>query len=251
MLMYYLSLKPGLWKTFGTPFDAFWCCTGTGVEEYAKTNDTIYFHDADGVCVNLFIASELSWPEKKVRIVQDTDFPEEPATTLTIKTAATLKMPLRIRVPYWVDTSFAVKVNGTAQTLPAVASTYVTLDREWHDGDKIEVSLPMSLHVAPIPDDPTLQAMMYGPLVLAGRLGTSGLTKDMIYGHEGPDGKATIPVPEISSSGKDATSWVEPLKDKRLAFRTTGQSTNVELIPLYKLFDERYTVYWKVNTKSA
>ena len=251
MLMYYLSLKPGLWKTFGTPFDAFWCCTGTGVEEYAKTTDTIYFHDADGIYVNLFIASELSCPEKKVRIVQDTNFPEEPATTLTIKTAAPLKMPLRIRVPYWVNAGFAVKVNGKAKTLSAVPSTYVTLDREWRDGDKIEVSLPMSLHVAPIPDDPTLQAMMYGPLVLAGRLGTSGLTKDLIYGPSGPEEKSTIPVPDISSSGKDATSWVESLKDKRLAFRTAGQSTSVELIPLYRLFDERYTVYWKVNSKSA
>ena len=32
MLMYYVSLKPGYYKTFGTPFDSFWCCTGTGVE---------------------------------------------------------------------------------------------------------------------------------------------------------------------------------------------------------------------------
>jgi DUF1680 family protein len=46
MLMYYLPLAPGLYKTFGTPNDAFWCCTGTGSEEYAKLNDSIYFHDA-------------------------------------------------------------------------------------------------------------------------------------------------------------------------------------------------------------
>jgi uncharacterized protein len=133
----------------------------------------------------------------------------------------------------------------------ATPGSYITLDREWKDGDKIEVSLPMTLHAAPIPGDPTLQAMMYGPLVLASRLGTCGLTKDMICGPSGPDEKSTIPVPDISSTGKDATSWVEPAKDKRLSFRTAGQSTNIELIPLYKLFDERYTVYWKVNTKSA
>lgn len=251
MLMYYLSLQPGLWKTFGTPFGAFWCCTGTGVEEYAKSSDTIYFHDAEGIYVNLFIASEVNWPEKKVRIVQETNFPEEAETSLTIKTQAPLKMPVRIRVPYWVGTGFAVKVNGKPQTASASPSSYLTLDREWKDGDKIEVRLPMQLHVAPIPDDPSLQAMMYGPLVLAGRLGTSGLSKDMIYGPSGPDEKSIIPVPEISSAGKDATSWVEPVKDKRLAFRTAGQSANIDLIPLYKLFNERYTVYWKVNGKSA
>ena len=55
---YYLSLTPGAWKTFNTEVDSFWCCTGTGVEEYSKLNDSIYWHDADGVYVNLFIASE-------------------------------------------------------------------------------------------------------------------------------------------------------------------------------------------------
>lgn len=251
MLMYYLSLKPGLWKTFGTPFQSFWCCTGTGVEEYAKSTDTIYFHDAQGVYVNLFIGSEVNWPEKKVRIVQDTNFPEEARTTLTIKTDGPTKISLHVRVPYWAGTGFAFKINGRPQNISANAGSYIVLGREWKDGDKVEVSLPMSLQLAPIPDDPTLQAMMFGPLVLAGRLGTSGLSKEMIYGSEGPDDKKTIPVPEISSAAKDAASWVEPVKDDHLTFRTVGQSANVDLIPLYKLFDERYTVYWKVNSKSA
>jgi DUF1680 family protein len=251
MLMYYLPLQPGMWKTFGTAFDSFWCCTGTGVEEFAKSNDTIYFHDAQSIYVNLFIASEVNWPEKKLRLVQDTDFPEEAGTTLTLKTPAPVQMPLHIRVPYWTGQGFAVSVNGKKQEVSASPSTYVTLDRQWKDGDKIEISLPMKLHAAPIPDDASLQAMMYGPLVLAGRLGTDALSKDLIYGPSAPDEKKTIPVPEIAASGKDTTAWVEPAKDERLAFRTVGQSENVNLIPLYKLFDERYTVYWKVNGKTA
>jgi hypothetical protein len=109
----------------------------------------------------------------------------------------------------------------------------------------------MKLHVARIPDDPSLQAMMYGPLVLAGRLGTAGLSKDLIYGPSAPDEKKTISVPEITPSGTDSTAWVEPAKDERLAFRTVGQSENVNLIPLCKLFNERYTVYWKVHGKTA
>jgi uncharacterized protein len=251
MLMYYLPLQPGMWKTFGTPFDSFWCCTGTGVEEFAKSNDTIYFHDAQGIYVNLFIASEVNWPEKKIRLVQDTNFPEETGTTLTMKTKAPVQMPLHIRVPYWTGQGFAVSVNGEKQEVSATPSTYVTLDRQWKDGDKIEVSLPMKLHVAPIPDNASLQAMMYGPLVLAGRLGTADLSKDLIYGPSAPDEKKTIPVPEIAASGKDPTGWVEPAKDERLAFRTVGQSENFAMIPLYKLFNERYTVYWRVHGKTA
>ena len=251
MLMYFLSMQPGLWKTFGTPHNSFWCCTGTGVEEYAKSGDTIYFHDGQGIYVNLFIASEVEWPGKKLKLMQETNFPEEQGTTLTVKAENPVKMPMRIRAPYWVGKGFAVKINGKPQSISSNPGSYALLDREWKDGDKVDVNLPMSLHVAPVPDDSTWQAMMYGPLVLAGRLGTEGLTKEMMYGNEGPGRKKTIPVPEIKGAAKDPTAWVEAVSGKPLTFRTAGQPTNFELIPLYKLFGERYTVYWKVSSRSA
>jgi len=62
-MSYFLPLGSGYWKYFNSPYNSFWCCTGTGVEEYAKTADTIYFHDDHGIFVNLFIASEVAWPE--------------------------------------------------------------------------------------------------------------------------------------------------------------------------------------------
>src|SRR5205085_7727174 len=123
MKMYYLSLYPSLWKTFGKRFDSFWCCTGTGSEEFAKFGDTIYFHDAQGVYVNLFIASELSWPEKKVTLLQETSFPEEEGTTLTIKTGAPVKMPLHARVPYWAMQGATVSINGKKQEVAAKPSS--------------------------------------------------------------------------------------------------------------------------------
>jgi DUF1680 family protein len=250
MKMYYVSLTPGLWKTFGTRFDAFWCCTGTGAEEFAKLADTIYFHDEDGIYVNLFIASELNWKERKAGLMQDTKFPEEQGTTLTFKTQGPVKMPLHIRVPYWATQGVTISVNGKKQDVGAQPSSYMTLNRTWNDGDKIQVALPMSLHVAPIPGDSTLRAAMYGPLVLAGRLGTKDLTKAEIYGPLGPDEKKTIPVPAIAGSGESA-DWMEPVKGQTLRFRTAGQASAVNLVPLYQLFDERYTVYWKVNRKTS
>src|SRR5947207_15003218 len=112
MKMYYLSLMPGLWKTFGRHFDAFWCCTGTGSEEFAKLGDSIYFHDEQGLYVNLFIASELNWPEKKVTAVQKTRFREEERTTLTVRSAAPTKMPVQIRVPYWATQALRASSKG-------------------------------------------------------------------------------------------------------------------------------------------
>ena len=250
MKMYYLSLMPGLWKTFGRRWDAFWCCTGTGAEEFAKLGDTIYFHDAQGVYVNLFIASDLTWPEKKVSLTQETRFPEEEGTTLMIKTSAPVKMPVHVRVPYWATHGVTVSINGKKQDVTAKPSSYLTLDRAWNDGDKIELTMPMSLHLAPLPDEPTMQAAMYGPLVLAGRLGSKGLMQDHIYGPLGPDEARAIPVPPLTGS-VDAPDWLEQMKGQTLAFQTTGQKETIDLAPFYQLYNERYTVYWKVNRKGA
>jgi hypothetical protein len=249
MLMYYLPLAPGAWKTFGTPKDSFWCCTGTGIEEYSKTADTIYFHDDRGIYVNLFISSEVNWPEKGIRLTQDTAFPEEEGTTLTLQAEKPTELALHIRVPYWAAKGATVTLNGAPQAIHAKPSTYITLNRQWKTGDKVEVHLPMSLHTAPLPDDRTLQAAMYGPLVLAGRLGNEGLTQEMIYGRYGPRMKPG-PAPEIKSSGKNSADWMEPAGGK-LAFRTAGQPRVTQAVPLYQIFGEKYVVYWKVTGATA
>jgi DUF1680 family protein len=248
MLMYYVSMQPGYWKTFGTAYDSFWCCTGTGVEEYAKLGDSLYFHDESGIYVNQFAASEVEWPEKRVRLTQHTEFPNEESSTLTVRTAQPVRFVLRVRAPYWCA-GVAASVNGKAERAAAGANGYLEVDRVWQSGDRVEIALPMRFHTSPLPGDPTLQAMMYGPLVLAGRMGRDGLTNEMIYGHEGPSqgGRFTDAVmPQIDANKSDA--WVEKT-DEPLRFKTKGQPVVTELKPLYQIRDERYTVYWQVNRK--
>ena len=248
--MYYVSLAPGYWRTFNTPFDSFWCCTGTGAEEFSKFNDTIYFHDNDGVYVNLFIASELNWPEKGVRLIQDTNFPEEQGTTLTVRAAKPVEMALNLRVPYWATKGVAVKVNGKPEQVSATPSSYIGLQRRWRSGDRVEFTLPMQLHVAPTPDDQSLQAMMYGPLVLAGQLGNDDLTKDLIYGPMDPEGTPAA-LPAVNASPRDPAGWVERVAHQQLSFRTSGQCEPVSLVPFYQIADQKYVVYWKVRSNSA
>jgi hypothetical protein len=250
MKMYYLSLTPSLWKTFGTRNDAFWCCTGTGAEEFAKFGDTIYSHDGEGIYVNQFIGSEVDWPEKQLKLSQDTNFPEEQGTTLTVNARSSVAMPVQVRVPYWATRGVSVRVNGKVENIAAQPGAYLKLNRKWNDGDRIEVSLPMDLHIDALADDHSLQAMMYGPLVLVGRLGKEGLTKEMIYGPLGPDETKTIPVPEIKAAN-NSTAWVQKQSGSALDFSTADQATNLSLTPLYKLMDERYTVYWKVKNKEV
>jgi len=249
---YFLPMGAGLWKYYNTVWDSYWCCTGTGAEEFAKFADSIYFHDDRGLFVNLFIASELNWADKGVRVRQETNFPEQEGTTLTIHSSKPVEMALNIRVPYWATRGGTVKVNGTVLPAFSSPSSYLSINRTWKDGDKVEVSLPMSLHVHPMPDDPTVQAMMYGPLVLAGNLGKRGLTEARTYpGFETSPKEDSIPVAAIINPSKEASGWVEPVSGTPLAFRTTGLADPIGFVPLYKVSGERYSVYWKVAGKAV
>src|SRR5579862_9581330 len=167
---YYLSLTPGAYKTFNTEDQSFWCCTGTGVEEYSKLNDSIYWHDQDGLYVNLFVPSELNWPEKGLRVRQETNFPEKPETALIVTADHAVEMPLRIRIPGWADAGGVVKINGKPLETFAGPGSYLTIKRTWQTGDRVELAMPMRLHIEAAPDDSRIQAVMYGPLVLAADL---------------------------------------------------------------------------------
>jgi len=257
---YYLSLTPGAWKTFNTEDQSFWCCTGTGVEEYSKLNDSIYWHDREGLYVNLFIPSELDWAEKGFRLRQETKFPEQPSTTLVVTATRGAAMPLRLRIPAWLETSPTVKVNGRVLEASAAPGSYLTITRAWKAGDRIEMSLPMTLRAEVMPDDHSTQAFLYGPLVLAGDLGSEGLTERLIVGPNAPriprpgfnpprrpDAPPPVPMIEIPSfrASGDLSSWIKPA-DGPLQFRTAGQKKDVALVPLNSIFGKRYSVYWQV-----
>jgi DUF1680 family protein len=260
---YYLSLTPGVWKTFNSEDQTFWCCTGSGVEEFSKLNDSIYWRDGEGLYVNLFIPSELDWAEKGFKLRQDTKYPESPEITLTVTASRPVMMAMRLRIPGWLKTAPTLKLNGKVLDASAAPGSYLTLHREWKTGDKVEMQLPMHLRVEAMPDDPAVQAFLYGPLVLAGDLGGQGLTEAHIIGPNLRVGVAGVeqngsplaaansiaPVPPIEiptfKAAGDPASWIKPA-GKPLTFRTTGQQVDVTLVPLNSLFDRRYSVYWHV-----
>ncbi len=244
---YYLSLTPGAWKTFNTETNSFWCCTGSGVEEFSKLNDSIYWRDAEGLYVNLFIPSELHWEERGLTLRQETTFPEQAATTLTITAAKSTPLALRLRIPAWTKAA-SVKLNGRALEVTPTPGSYFTLTRAWKAGDKIELSLPMHLSVEAMPDDPRTQAFLYGPIVLAGDLGSEGLTDAMIVGPNAPQmRRLPIDVPAFKAPSPDPSAWIKPT-GAPLTFRTAGQATDVTLAPLNSIFSKRYSVYWQVTS---
>jgi len=254
LTQYFASLTPGAWKTFASETHNFWCCTGSGVEEYSRLNDSIYWYDDAGLFVNLFIPSELTWKEKGLKLRQQTGFPQQPSTSLTVTTDNPQQLAIRLRVPIWAAGS-TVTLNGKPLDAGAEPGSYLTIRRQWKTGDRIEMSLPMRLSVEATPDDPSMQAFLYGPLVLAGDLGSEGLTEAVTIGMKAPalrprpGSQPVVPelqIPAFQATSADPATWIKPA-GAPLTFHTTGQKTDVTLVPLNSLFDKRYAVYWKMG----
>src|SRR5262249_52248592 len=224
------------------------------------------FHDPDNktLFVNLFIPSALTWKEKGLTIRQDTRFPDEDTTRLTVTADKPTRLAVQVRDPSWVKSGFTIAVNGKAEKLAATAQpgSYVTVDRDWKTGDTVQVRLPMSLRLEPMPDDPHVVAVLYGPILLAGDLGKEGLDQIKRYGPSAPTlGRIKTPtVPAFVTAnasttnasaananaanantvGADANaailSAIKPLAGPPLTFRTAGlgKPEDVTLLPFYK-----------------
>ena len=245
---YYLPLGSGYSKIYAKPFDSFWCCNGTAAEEFAKLTDTIYFREENAVFVNLYVASEVDWPERGIRLTQQTSFPEEQGTTLLVSAAKPVDIDLKLRIPYWAKTG-SVQVNG--RTVPAFADpgSYLVLRGPWQNGDRIQLHLPMHLHAAPMPDKERLQAVMYGPLVMASRFEEE--PRDKWYRHFAADEKQeAAPNSQFEGKPDDPSSWLESSAGK-LTFHTVGQGRAATFVPLSSIVHERYAVYHEVKENNS
>ena len=249
MICYYVPLKQGTFKTYSAPEDSFWCCVGTGMENHAKYGDTIYYHDEQSLLVNLFIASELNWKEKGLVVRQETRFPDDDGTWLTMKCAKPTRLTLKIRYPSWARAGMKLTINGNEQTVNDKPGSYVSIAREWKDGDTVQVRLPMQLHVEAMPDDPKMIAILYGPIVLAGDLGDTAMAGLKRYGAYAASGSVKTPeVPAFVCDLKAVLPAIKPVAGEPMAFRIQGVTRpgEVRLVPFYKVAAHRYSVYWNV-----
>ncbi len=146
-----------------------------------------------------------------------------------------------------------MRVNGKKQKISGRPKSYVTLDREWRSGDRVEIQLPMKLHTEPLPGTTNIVALLYGPIVLAGELGTNGMpnpyAKDQLDFVKVPDPQ----VPVFVADEKSLLKHIKPVPGQPLTFRTRnlGRPDDVTFVPYYKLSDERYSIYWSLVSPAA
>jgi uncharacterized protein len=258
--VYFTPARPRHYRVYSAPNEAMWCCVGTGMENHAKYNQIIYTHQNDSLFVNLFIASELNWKARRMKIKQETIFPYEEQTKLVILKGSS-QFKLMIRYPSWVkDGALKILVDGENISYTSHPSSYIAIDRTWKKGDIVQVLLPMHNTVEQLPNVPTYLAFMHGPILLGAKTGTEDLAG--LIAHNGrwehiADGKK-LPIDKapiiIEDNISKITDELVPVKDTPLTFTipklTMINPINVLLEPFYQIHDARYMMYWMALTSN-
>jgi len=239
---YNLSLEMGGFKDFQDPF-WFTCCIGSGMENHSKYGRNIYYHNDNELFLFQFIASELNWKKKGLKITQITSYPEEQGTTLEFKSEKPVKLTLQIRYPGWAQEDIDISVNGSKKRVRQHPGSFVPIDRTWKTGDRVEVKIPFSLRLEAMPDDSNRVAVMYGPLVMAGDLGAvnDSASRDSMF------------VPVLMTENRNPGAWIKPVEGKPNTFITVniGRPRDFEMKPFFTIYNRKYSVYWDMLNEAG
>ncbi len=273
---YMVPVGRGVQHEYQGMLRSFTCCVGSGMESHALHADGIYFESANRLWVNLYAPSTTDWTAMGAKLTVDTDVPEGESVKINLTLQSPREFTLALRRPYWAGDGFAVKVNGEpvsadkepvrsvpvrayqgtpdgattnarARTTfqPPKCGSYVELKRTWKTGDTVEVTLPKTLRLEPLPDNPRRVAILWGPLVLAGDLGP-----EAGRGRGRPTRPESPQVPVFLAAEQPVTQWLKPVPGAPGRFRTAGvgRDREVDFVPFYRLHRRTYAVYWDLYT---
>lgn len=254
--VYFTSARPRHYRNYSAPNEAMWCCVGTGMEDHGKYGQFVWTHDKgvkaedDALYVNLFVASELNWKDRKMVIRQQTAFPYAESSVVEVAKGKGTFI-LKVRKPSWCE-NFTVKgVGFDADSYEE--NGFVCMKRKWKKGDQVKISMPMHAYIKPMINVPQYVAIMYGPILLGMKTGTEdmrGLIADDSRFGQYAGGKklaldeAPILLPKhLDDIAKD----LKPIPGKPLHFKLATHMENAiegELQPFFEIHDSRYMMYW-------
>ena len=263
--VYFTTLRPQGYRIYSQVNQGMWCCVGTGMENHSKYGHFIYTHDGrKTLYVNLFTPSSLVSDDFVV--TQETQFPFEPKTTLTIGKSG--HYTIAVRHPAWAAEGYQIKVNGqvfSSITAEKGTPTYIPVTRKWKKGDRIEITLPMALRYEECPNYADYIAFKYGPILLAAQTSPEGEKLQNEYAGAGrmdhaPGSMGTsknlLSAPLLIGSRADVLSRITPQDLSKLTFTIDASREGVEtyhwstltLQPFYQIHHARYSCYWYQQT---
>lgn len=258
-LVYFTPMRPASRRGYFRAESGLVCCVGTGIQNHSKHGRFTYAFGEDALYVNLFIASELNWKERGLKLRLETRFPDEPQMRLVMSLESPTKFALQVRYPGWVGAGeLKIRVNGESWSFDTKPSSYVPVEREWHDGDRVEVEMPMHTRLERLPDKSNYVAILHGPIVLAGKLDTDDLIARVTGDRSNFGLRPDAPIddaPRLSGGDEEVIAGIQPVPDRALTFTARdvirpSRFREMELVPFSRLADSRYIVYWKIEKPS-
>lgn len=257
--VYYTATRPGHYRRYSQPYDAFWCCVGTGMENHGRYGQFIYAKAPHRLIVNQFIASTLDWKDEDVKVRQVTDFPETPGTSLSFDMAEPKTFTVSVRVPNWMQQGkLKAQVNGWALDVATPPGNYLDIRRTWKPGDRLDILTPLRVTEQLSPQGGRYASFLYGPIVLAAPLGDMGLKKSDYYADGYSDfaqlGRMAVEesaVPRIAGKPGRLASRLKRDDPSKLRFRTNGVGLpkDFDLVPFYEIGRQRYSFYFPLERR--
>ena len=288
---YFTPMATGYYKTFGEEEpekNMFWCCTGSGMENFTKLGDSIYFRANDTLLVNQYVASKVTWEEKNLVLTQKSDVTKSEEISFVLNALHDKEISdvaIALRIPDWMHGEATIYVNGAEKMTAAGNSEYVLLERNWEDGDVIMAKYPMSVESVGFLDQDAVFAFRYGPTVLAAKLGKEKMGEATWAGID-----LTAPLYKVvgNECRKDTIAYGEPkttelldnetltiqketsvnefvshiehylvrdTESETLSFHLKGTDADttfengLQFVPFNTLNDERYGIYWYFDTE--
>lgn len=288
---YFTPMATGYYKTFGEEEpekNMFWCCTGSGMENFTKLGDSVYFRANDTLLVNQYVASKVTWEEKNLVLTQKSDVTKSEEISFVLNALHDKEISdvaIALRIPDWMHGEATIYVNGAEKMTAAGNSEYVLLERNWEDGDVIMAKYPMSVESVGLLDQDAVFAFRYGPTVLAAKLGKEKMGEATWAGID-----LTAPLYKVvgNECRKDTIAYGEPkttelldnetltiqeetsvnefvshiehylvrdTESETLSFHLKGTDADttfengLQFVPFNTLNDERYGIYWYFDTE--
>ena len=255
MCCYFTSMRPGHYRIYASRDSSFWCCGHTGLESPAKLGKFIYSHKVTNrhqekdIRVNLFIPSILSWKEEGVELIQQSRIPESEQVDLTLNLKKKQKLILRIRKPDWTDKATFI-INGEEEQPLLGSDGYWIIDRVWERKNVITLRLPMHIYTENLTGTDRYVALLYGPYVLAGRMGKENLPTTFWgkMNNTAMNKMDMAKVPVFREPVERIPTHVEVVSGEPLKFGINLKGfEHIVLEPFYKVHFERYAVYWPIT----
>ena len=252
MSMYFQPMATGYFKVFSRPFDNFWCCTGTGMENFTKLNDSIYYTRDNIIYLGMYISSRLKEETLGIDIKMTADLPANPVVKVVVDKESEGETKLAFRKPEWSKNGFSVTRKGkNLKTEERGGFVYVSVDK---GTTEIEAAFLPEVAIHELPDNPNVVAFTYGHLVLSAGLGK----EEMVSSTTGVN--VTVPTREIKikdsliitagtvEEWKQNPDKVLVRQGNTLNFRLSGTDEDKNLVfsPHYARFEERYGIYWEL-----